>query len=445
MTTGTTTTNLLVPITFTPSSGTGGGTTSVGKMATRSWSGVDRSVAEKASRVVAAVPKTYKPGSKNQGLRWGGKKPKMKRLDTPHSYSVSWKYASYGQYRAVRNDTDTYKWFNTLWMVGNANAYAGYQADTYPKAAIDPAQEYRLLAKIRDRIYASGFHPGITLGEGPKALRMIGTAAKRLRRGFFYVATGDMRGAFRVLGDPDRLIIRKKLEKSFLSYNEGRKTLASLWLELQYGWLPLIGDIESGAKYIGNVVGGAYPVSQGVSASRSWENVYKRPNPDGWFYLSKQTVRNQLRYKITNLQVAAVTGLPPIVSAAGVAWELLPYSFIADWVAPISGYLEACRISKNITGSVVRSHKQTMIFSEPRFGTGSFDTRSGYTFGPSTNIELGWFTRTVSSEISPPSPVGDLSPSSIYSTWKRAVNSIALLQNLRIPEGDKLGFKRMLR
>lgn len=40
-----------------------------------------------------------------------------------------------------------------------------------------------------------------------------------------------------------------------------------------------------------------------------------------------------------------------------VAWELLPFSFVADWFIPIGSYLEARSITKMVTGLYTTSDK----------------------------------------------------------------------------------------
>lgn len=308
--------------------------------------------------------------------------------------------------------------------------------------SLDPKDYYNLIERLRRKVYGSGFNPGIFAAEFPKAITMIFDAATKIRRGLLFAAIGDWRGIVRNLGAPNGAQGMRKLKEKSLSYREGRMNLSQLWLELQYGWRPLVGDLEDAGKYIAYVLNDpGYATSKRVKTTKSFEksSVYTMGLSElGFSY--RKTVHD-VSITITNLRVSP-SYVPSLQSAATVAWEVLPYSFVCDWVAPIGSYLGSLRTQKDITGTVVTSVKSTTTWSLPRYG-GWIKSASQLSVVPAKK-QLITLVRTVSDELYVPAPLGDLSPSSVFSSATRAWNAVALLQNLKFTPGDVTGIRKLL-
>lgn len=322
--------------------------------------------------------------------------------------------------------------------------------------AYDVTQEYKLIAKLRRKVYGSGFHPGIFLAEMPKALTMIASTAVRVRQALLHAALMDWRGIVRNLfpnasntgpagftrkGDP-----LYNEYRAYLRFKEGRIGLSEFWLELQYGWRPLLGDMESGAAYVAEALsGGATSYSNRVKGVREWVQVENSPQKRNIYWARKYT-KFKLVYTITDMS-ASPPGVPSLAATAGVAWELLPYSFVCDWVVPISSYLDALRTASDLRGKVVRSLLSQTVYFDLTYNTAAlvdFRIPGAPMLDCGNSLELVKFDRTVSQEINPPVPAGDMSLSSVFKVWERAVNAVALLKDLRFNEGDRIGLKKLL-
>lgn len=125
------------------------------------------------------------------------------------------------------------------------------------------------------------------------------------------------------------------------------KSVASNWLALQYGWKPLLSDIEGMLKIMGNQMV-ADDFVQRVSSSASARKQFSAnlpvvgsgfPNGVTLFDI-KTRCKFQIRYRMDNplLAVFAQTGF---TNPVNLFWEILPFSFVADWFLPIGSYLEA--------------------------------------------------------------------------------------------------------
>lgn len=127
------------------------------------------------------------------------------------------------------------------------------------------------------------------------------------------------------------------------------KSLASNWLELQYGWKPLLNDIYGSMKSLANLQVGSERFVQRVTQSATSE--YSRRETYGsWDIQNTNAVGTRiirtstrckfvLRFRISSplKTFLAQTGF---TNPVNLAWEILPFSFVADWFLPIGPYLE---------------------------------------------------------------------------------------------------------
>lgn len=390
-----------------------------------------------------------KAAPRQKSLRKG--KPGKRILD-PHPYSCDILRYSQAPYEIV-SPSYIFATTDMLPNVGDRN-----------HLPIDSDWHNRVMTKLRSKIYGSSWNPASTMGEAGKAVDMIGSAALRLRRGLLCAALGDWRGIVKNFGTPTgahvsnydrpgkfdggpRARRRKnrtwleRLKQSCIGVNEGRKTLASLWLEIQYGWKPLLYDMQLATAFIAEAVSG--PGKNGASMKAtmkfSGEGFVTPSSNQAW--MAHKKTSTTVTYMVKNYRSNPIW-LPTIESVAATAWELLPYSFVYDWVIPVGSYLEALRASADIRGTIVCTTFQETTWDFPTAGLPA-QLRP---LDPSitARYQLISHRRTVTSELTPRSPIGDLSPSSIFSSWKKAVSAVALLQNLRFKEGDRTGIRKLL-
>jgi hypothetical protein len=198
------------------------------------------------------------------------------------------------------------------------------------------------------------------------------------------------------------------------SYN----TLASNWLELQYGWLPLIGDLDSGARALAHFV--EQPC---VFTARAHRTLRGKKLPEGgvasWMSGSYVTSRQIVAY-LTEVNTAKLSGLTDFES---IAWELVPYSFVADWALPIGDFLSARGVASALSGTFVTSHlfkwSGTGLVSRPGLG---------YSFVAGSHSKSeGTFSRTVDTTLQIPMP--EFKPFGEMASWKHCANAVALLTN----------------
>lgn len=125
------------------------------------------------------------------------------------------------------------------------------------------------------------------------------------------------------------------------------KLVGSAWLELQYGWRPLLGTIhDAGEKLMNHTVkrltfkarvkehlGPASPVTQVFGGPAYPKNVKCYFDGDR---IDMMEMAIRLKGSSGVLQsLAGWSSLNPL----SIAWELVPYSFVVDWFYDVGGYM----------------------------------------------------------------------------------------------------------
>lgn len=127
-------------------------------------------------------------------------------------------------------------------------------------------------------------------------------------------------------------------------------TLANNWLELQYGWKPLLQDIRgslnaleryfsSNTTFITQVRASATDSARTTSLIT---DSFLTPSISvgTWDITTRTQCKIVLRYRVSNAAKAflAQTGF---TSPINLAWEVLPFSFVVDWFIPIGPFFES--------------------------------------------------------------------------------------------------------
>lgn len=153
------------------------------------------------------------------------------------------------------------------------------------------------------------------------------------------------------------------------------KDLSGRYLEWQYGWRPLAGDIHA----IMEELRSKEPTAKMLSAKRVIPGnfQYERSRTGQDNRLIEEKIQSNFRTtchlygRMSDnwLRRATQFGL---TNPASLAWELVPYSFVVDWVMPIGNVLEAFTAPAGLTfvggyTSCQTQGKKTFTVTGPRF------------------------------------------------------------------------------
>jgi hypothetical protein len=164
---------------------------------------------------------------------------------------------------------------------------------------------------------------------------------------------GNYRAAARILG------VRpgKKLPRALW---------ANKWLEWKYGWMPLLNDVYESVGAIDRVLA---KETWRRKASKIWRFRIAAQSlvGSGWgrglcVSEGQVGVHCRLDFKLTEYPSSSALGL---TNPALVAWELLPFSFVLDWMVPVSEWLHGMDHNdffKEGSSCITRYTKQTWKF-----------------------------------------------------------------------------------
>ena len=180
---------------------------------------------------------------------------------------------------------------------------------------------------------------GAAIGEGGQTLSLILTSVKRLAQSASFLKRGDIPNAVRALGSYGKSINIIALSKK---HKSDKLSFSALWLELQYGWKPLISDVYDLVDYLGQqpkvglfrVTGSASDFVDASSVSSGLNSI-----PIQKYMKLEVKARVVLWATISNQRLYTASQLG-LLNPASVAWELTPFSFVVDWFLPIGKFLD---------------------------------------------------------------------------------------------------------
>lgn len=180
---------------------------------------------------------------------------------------------------------------------------------------------------------------------------MIGSRIQQLLRAAKCARRGDARGAAKAL----QLHNFRKFKK---------KEISGRWLELQYGWLPLLSDIHAMAM--------DYDPPSGWVRTRGFSDVeFTMKSKFGWGW-DHANLRNQHVCTIAaylTVDSSAVRSLSKwgVDNPALTLWEAVPWSFVVDWFIPVGSYLESLTALNGIRVSEASETRRTKHKSYTRY------------------------------------------------------------------------------
>lgn len=213
----------------------------------------------------------------------------------------------------------------------------GMTADIYPQPSIPYAVEQRMHGRLQGKILSNQFDLGQTLGELPETIKFVTQKVRQVLDIYNAVRRGNFARALRLVGSPSD----KRAVKNFTKAVAARKG-GSAWLELQYGWKPLLQDIYNVVDILSE--GMKKPVAQ-VKTTVIDED-FKAPlafpylptvKAEGEFI---RGITGVVRFGVSDPLLYDLNRLG-LLNPAALVWELFPLSFVIDWFLHIGNFLKS--------------------------------------------------------------------------------------------------------
>jgi hypothetical protein len=215
-----------------------------------------------------------------------------------------------------------------------------------------PDWQTKLLLAVKDQ----KVNAVVAMAEAGKTMDMFSGNATTIYNVLRDLRKGDVPGAMRHLG-----LKPKKL----------RGTIANRWLELRYGWMPLLSDLHGAVEELQrNLDVPRYrKLTVRAKAESRLHGTANGPMPGMKIYVDGN---HSISCKATIYlrQASPVMTRVGATNPAVVAWELLPYSFVIDWLIPIGNWLNSLDAAIGVESAYGTLSTKTKITSVA--STGSF-------------------------------------------------------------------------
>lgn len=398
---------------------------------------------------------TLQPSGYYQVRRSGDNSPRIKgKLKLrPNAFEYQ---KSFGKYQ---------KWntfsYNPYSPYGEFFSDQGYrQGILAPRDGIYPLAKFSqnsvlnsLKIQLLGELHDMDINLAVAYAERTATANLVKGTATKLLKGARALKKGNFNEAARHLGLP-RSGLRKDHQGKWRRTNYTRDAFSQKWLEFSYGWVPLYNDMygalvaadkaltkkpdrlipaKKQAHYDETMKGKKTVVDYYGPATQIDESIHV-----------KQVMKIACNVKIENPALATVQSVG-LTNPALVAWELVPFSFVVDWVLPISNWLTAIAPLVGISPIDVF----TTVFSEEDYELGEASTTQSW---PSfvLNPNTGWYewhTATSTAKYSAGSShriVVSRQPSNLSvsfpepqfpGAWQQAASAVALFHNFMSKAG----------
>lgn len=279
--------------------------------------------------------------------------------------------------------------------------------------------ELALLDKLSSAVKGHQFNLAVALGQGRETAALTVGTLYRLASAVRAIKKGRVDLALRSLGATAR-------KGRPLVYNHRKltsKDVSSMWLEIQYGWRPLIQDVYEAQKAFA------------VSADRMRKSTFEvsHANSGHWTGMVNggnvrcvQSKDSSKRLRAELYELPSTARSLGLTDPAAVLWELTPFSFVADWFIPIGRYLDVLNTIPKLSGRFLTMYRRVTHTQQTGTAPGSFQ---GFIGASSSGLRIQ-FDRSAGTTLSVPKPqfipIGDA-----LSTG-RIKNGIALLHQLLV-------------
>lgn len=302
----------------------------------------------------------------------------------------------------------------------------------------------RALTKLYSNLKGFKSELGVATAETEKVISMVTEAASKIAGVFQALKHRDLEYAFKAFG-----ISNNKHQKRLRSISRNTRNSAvfasKAFLELSYGWKPLLVDVynaatdyatkaqvqdsdfhvSSFAKDISNI-----RVSIDPGSVPSKNNLHASTFGSGDYYY---LVRYDLYYRVSNQTLRRNSSLG-LTNPLSIGWELLPFSFVVDWFAPVGDWLEATTAEQGLTfvdGSMSVMRKRNFAWFIAGSQTSDTTAIKAEIHGVmQADIDYVQFNRTVLTSIPPfPNPIDSFRLAGAMH-GDRALKALALLASV---------------
>jgi hypothetical protein len=242
------------------------------------------------------------------------------------------------------------------------------------------------------------------LAERKRTADLIANSIRRMVEAFRALRRRDLEEALRILGagKPSRRKMRRigaiwkgPIRRGSRPSEGEFQNASSVWLEIQYGWRPLLNDIYESAQAIEKAQDHSSKKTRCKGSSAWTDKAVNR------YRFNRVDVIDKVNINVRGSYVVwfSLPNSPRTLSQLGftnpayLAWELTPFSFVVDWFIPIGNALNSLDSTFGLTFEK-GCYSEKIVTSVHRTQSGA-TTATHRTTGSCVNFQSSHrFTRT---------------------------------------------------
>lgn len=210
-----------------------------------------------------------------------------------------------------------------------------------------------LANRLADKVRGHSFNTAVTLGEARESMQLIGDTSRLLAKGVGGISKQ----------------VAKYLPRGSSVGHFGKKAalVSELWLTFVYGVKPLLSDTEEAARALAAIVSRPASETYRASVSQPLQGVSSAPS-----LYQVGGGGKRVYYAIVTIRESAFR-LPfnGQLNLTELAYELTPYSFVADWVYPFGNWLRARNFLADLEyDGVYGYYEHGRVFEIPTYSGG---------------------------------------------------------------------------
>lgn len=239
-----------------------------------------------------------------------------------------------------------YQFYFTLSGLPSPTPFTEY---TSYDASLNARADLALLDSIKSE---GGASLGLALLERKETEHLLTTSIGRVRKSI--QAVKDLRGPAEMRKVHKAYLNRARFSKLGRPLSKREISLSRVpefWLEVQYGWKPLMSDVYDAMKAVDfHQVNNNYRFSKSVAISQTDPAVRSQTFYDGRYPADFQfkmifdrleRVKLRCDYQIDTSGALATLASLGLTNPIDLAWERLPYSFVIDWFIPLGKWFNS--------------------------------------------------------------------------------------------------------
>lgn len=216
-----------------------------------------------------------------------------------------------------------------------------------PTPAHDSKVDQQAISRLQKAVRGPSANLALAFAERGQTAKLMSNTVYRIAMAARALKRGQLGEVYKQLGMTKGLTKAREKRIRRSPWNE---RLSSHWLELQYGWKPLLQDVHDAAELLAHHIE-TDTFHEVVSGSATGNRVvvdYTKTDKETYagkisnYSVGQEVQTTMVKFKLKvrlDSQCRSILSQTGISNPALLAWELLPFSFVVDWFIPVGNYL----------------------------------------------------------------------------------------------------------